>query len=136
MLFEGYPDPPQPGEGKTAATSCPACRFPPNPDRCPDGCWCDCHLTQSEKNHRARRKTIDNRKARQGEAIKNGVHPLNGRPLANNGHTCGDCGHRYVRTMGGRYQKCDLGPNTHGPGTDLLASWPACVLWEEKHGTV
>jgi hypothetical protein len=104
MLFEGYPDPPAPD--------------PP------------VELTSHEK----RRRTIENRRARWAAAIAAGKHPLNGRPLldASLGHTCGDCVHRFLRPLGRPYPKCDLGPLTGGPATDVQARWPACVAWEPK----
>lgn len=27
----------------TRKINCPACRIPPRPAKCPDGCWCSCH---------------------------------------------------------------------------------------------
>lgn len=47
--------------------------------------------------------------------------------------TCGDCIHRQL--WGGHarnFPKCDLGPRTNGPKTDVRASWPACHRFEEK----
>jgi len=32
------------------------------------------------------------------------------------------------------YPKCAKGPRTHGPGTDVKASWPACRLFERADG--
>lgn len=112
MLFAGYPDPPQAERDRLAPE------------------------TEQEKRHRRRRQTIENRRARQFDAITRGVHPLNGRPLldALERHTCGDCAHRFLKRLAKPYPKCDLGPLTGGPGTDVLASWPACEKWEPKHG--
>ena len=71
-------------------------------------------------------------RARQQARIDKGFHPLNGLRLADNGHTCGECGHRYHVRYAKSYPKCDLGPNTHGEATDVRASWPACINWEAK----
>lgn len=56
-------------------------------------------------------------------------------PLVNTrgpeGQTCGDCAHRQVlRYHDGSYPKCDLGPATHGPKTDVRRYWPACHRFE------
>lgn len=58
-------------------------------------------------------------------------------PLVNtrgpDGHTCGDCIHR--QPHGGHaktYPKCNLGPRTNGPKTDVRANWPACHRWEGR----
>ena len=69
-------------------------------------------------------------RARQQAKLDNGRHPLNNLPLANNGHTCGDCVHRYYVRYASSYPKCDLGPNTRGEATDVRARWPACISWE------
>ncbi len=67
--------------------------------------------------------------ARAQTRIDHGIHPLNALPLAGNGHTCGDCIHRRYKQLAGRYPKCELGPITAGPGTDVRAWWPACRQW-------
>lgn len=47
---------------------------------------------------------------------------------------CGKCAFflrkRYAKT----YRKCSKTKMTHGPGTDWLASWQACGLFEEGEG--
>ena len=58
-------------------------------------------------------------------------------PLVNTrgpeGRTCGECVHRQLRGGHAKYfPKCDLGPATSGPKTDVRASWPACHRFEEK----
>jgi len=110
MLFGGFPDPER-----------PLGSYPPPVD-------------EREARHLARRKTIDNRRARWAEAIAKGTHPLNGRPLLDTleEHTCGGCVHRFLKVLARPYPKCDLGPITGGPATDVLASWPACERWETK----
>lgn len=101
MLFEGFPDPDR----------------PPEP-------------TPKEKAKLSRRGAGTRRREKSDRLIANGLHPLTVGPLANNGHTCGDCVHRVLKQRGGTYPKCDLGPVTGGPATDVRASWPACVRWE------
>ena len=47
------------------------------------------------------------------------------------GRTCGECVHRVH--YGGHakdYPKCEVGPQTHGPKTDVRAWWPACPKFE------
>lgn len=90
------------------------------------------HLTDGEK-----------RRARQQALIDLGMHPLsdsstNQLPLLvttqpGSRATCGDCTHR-VRLYGGSktWPKCELGPATHGPATDVWASWPACTRYEPR----
>jgi hypothetical protein len=84
-------------------------------------------------NHEKRRRTIENRRARWAAAIDAGRHPLNGRLLSGD-HTCGDCAHRFLKRLAKPYPKCDLGPVTGGPATDVLASWPSCEAWEPRPG--
>lgn len=55
-----------------------------------------------------------------------GINPLVG-TTGPAGKTCGDCIHRKVHGHHDRtYPKCDLGPDTHGPKTDVRRYWPAC----------
>jgi len=87
-------------------------------------------------------KTAGERKRARDDAVMAlGYHPLSQaqhgpasaglRLLADgSGHTCGDCAHRFLRRLGGTYPKCDLGPDSGGAATDVLARWPACVRWE------
>ncbi|MDR0285741.1 MAG: hypothetical protein LBI33_12775 [Propionibacteriaceae bacterium] len=73
--------------------------------------------------------------ARQQATIQQGAHPLNARGLYP-GQTCGTCVHRFAYQMASRaYPKCEYGPLSHGPKTDVKASWPACDLWEGKRGS-
>lgn len=44
------------------------------------------------------------------------------------GATCGACKFRHGKM---RYPKCELGPATRGPATDVRAYWPACHRFEE-----
>ena len=51
------------------------------------------------------------------------------------GRVCRECRHCLVNeTHGGRYRKCDLTIQTHGPGTDWRAGWPACGRFCGKEG--
>jgi hypothetical protein len=72
------------------------------------------------------------RTIRQQADLRNGVHPATKQPLADNGETCGSCAHHWVNewTRGRRFHKCDLMEATHGPGSDIRVSWPACASWE------
>lgn len=77
------------------------------------------------------------RTLRRREALAAGYHPTTGRKLlvAPEGVpplTCGDCAH-HVRNGGHArtYHKCARTPGglTHGPGSDVRVSWPACDLF-------
>ena len=68
----------------------------------------------------------------QRENVKKGLHPLGAR-LATNGKTCGGCVHHKRREMNKVFHKCDLN-ETHGPGTDIRVSWPACEKYEDDGG--
>lgn len=48
------------------------------------------------------------------------------------GETCKSCRHYFLKEMGNTYRKCELmrAHWTGGPGTDILASAPACSKWE------
>lgn len=88
------------------------------------------------------------RRARQAIAVRHHRHPLSvalGYDIrlhpdatTDDGPTCGGC--RFRRAPGGTaraYPKCLAGGDkwpraTHGPGTDVLASWPACVDYQPK----
>lgn len=55
-----------------------------------------------------------------------GINPLVG-TRGPDGQTCGDCIHRKYFCGGAKsYPKCDLGPITSGPKTDVRKNWPAC----------
>lgn len=41
-------------------------------------------------------------------------------------HKCKECIHLYRKHYSKVYIKCDLRPDTNGPGTDHKANWPAC----------
>lgn len=58
-----------------------------------------------------------------------GVHPTTKLNLANNGETCGSCAHHFSHSRRNTYHKCDLVAFTHGPGSDIRLSWPACIKW-------
>lgn len=71
-----------------------------------------------------RRRTLHN-----NEMLDQGIHPITGDALANNGHTCGDCDHCFRRgNVAGTFYKCEL-RWTGGPATDLRLKWPACIHW-------
>lgn len=64
------------------------------------------------------------------EVAEKGINPLVG-TRGPDGRTCGECVHR--QPYGGHaksYPKCDLGPRTSGPKTDVRAAWPACHRFE------
>jgi hypothetical protein len=44
------------------------------------------------------------------------------------GETCRSCGHKIKR---GRFWKCRLVRQTHGPGTDIRLKSAACSAWEK-----
>lgn len=50
------------------------------------------------------------------------------------GETCKGCQHYFRKEMGSVYRKCELtrAAWTGGPGTDILASAPACSKWEKR----
>lgn len=58
-----------------------------------------------------------------------GLHPHRGDKLGPAGETCGSCKHHKTRTFAKRYHKCDLGPDSFGPATDVRLRWPACDKW-------
>jgi hypothetical protein len=61
-----------------------------------------------------------------------GVNPLLG-TTGPEGETCGTCVFR--KLYGGHaksYPKCELGPQTSGPKTDVRRYWPACHRWEAR----
>jgi hypothetical protein len=77
---------------------------------------------------------------RQANDITHGRHPLAGAPLHPQAptdatrddrtprrYTCGTCCHRQFQH---RYPKCDVGPQSSGPATDVRAGWPACIHYE------
>jgi hypothetical protein len=88
------------------------------------------------------------RRSREAEVIRVGFHPLTrGRlhpeadPASPSAPTCGTCRFRrpIERFTGAekpkQYPKCwhDYPKRiTHGPGSDVLASWPACVDYRPK----
>ena len=62
------------------------------------------------------------------ELSDQGINPLTGEGDGPKGRTCGDCKHRISVLWHDRtYPKCELGPATHGPQTDVRAYWPACT---------
>ena len=70
------------------------------------------------------------RTERRRQYLEAGIHPATGLPLADNGETCATCVHHRP----GRFHKCLLAGVTHGPGTDIRVSWPACQRWEDDDG--
>ena len=82
----------------------------------------------AEANHPPGMGVDARRTARRKAMIAAGVHPLMGTATRDD-ETCGSCAHILHN---GRFLKCDRVPMTHGPGTDVRASWPACTQWEAK----
>jgi len=72
------------------------------------------------------------RTIRHHAAIADGRHPMMGGPV-NLEHTCGDCAHHFSHTRNRTWHKCDLNA-THGAGTDIRVSWPACTKWAPTEG--
>lgn len=75
-------------------------------------------------------------RVRQQQRIDSGVHPLgHDALLIGTSETCGGCRFRVAYGYHTRsYPKCEKGPFTHGPGTDVKASWPACRRFERADG--
>ncbi len=48
------------------------------------------------------------------------------------GRSCKYCSHLYAHRHSRVYWKCDLRPETHGPGTDHRVHWPACGKYERR----
>jgi hypothetical protein len=46
------------------------------------------------------------------------------------GAICRTCAHLYRKQFSRVYIRCDLRPNTNGPGTDHKARWPACGKYQ------
>ena len=46
---------------------------------------------------------------------------------------CKECKHFYRKEFASVYRKCDLRPDTNGPGTDHRATWPACGRFGEPN---
>lgn len=67
--------------------------------------------------------------------VKSGRSPANGERLRGS-EKCATCRHLRRKTFSRTYLKCGKGPDTNGPGTDLRARWPACVLWERSDARV
>ena len=68
--------------------------------------------------------------------LASGMHPLSGKRLSDTpGARCGNCAHlRRLRYHGATYQKCRLGPVSHGTATDVRMKWPGCCDWQEVKG--
>jgi hypothetical protein len=62
--------------------------------------------------------------------LKTGIHPATKLRLANNGETCGTCAHLFAHSRNRTYYKCSIAGITHGAGSDIRLSWPACREWE------
>lgn len=83
-----------------------------------------------EKLSADRRRTL-----KRQQMLSRGVHPTTRLPLLHEGwnRTCGDCDHHVAGDWHNRtYHKCDVVEMTHGPGTDLRVSWPACTAFRES----
>lgn len=67
--------------------------------------------------------------------LERGIHPATGMRLIGSTASCGQCIHHETREHNCKtFHKCAkhrLGV-THGAGSDIRVSWPACVLWEPK----
>ena len=48
------------------------------------------------------------------------------------GERCKNCKHLYYKSYSKVYYKCDLRPDTNGPGTDHKVNWPACGKFEKE----
>lgn len=73
------------------------------------------------------------RTALRAQLLAAGIHPATRRPLADNGHTCGDCTHHRVHSQGRRqWHKCKLAGLSRSEATDIRVGWPACVLWRPE----
>jgi hypothetical protein len=85
---------------------------------------------EKEKLSGDRRRTL-----RQRADVERGVHPLTrGRARPDLG-TCGDCRHRvleYAYNGHKSWPKCELGPRSAGPATDVRRWWPSCDRFEPK----
>jgi len=75
-------------------------------------------------------------KAYRARFVAAGRHPLRGDALGPAGETCGTCCHCRAMRYAGTYWKCEIGPLTHGPSTDIRKSWPACERWQPVAGAV
>lgn len=74
---------------------------------------------------RGRKLTIRN-----NDLLRQWIHPVTRLPLAEGDNKCGDCANHVVHRSNTKiFHKCDLN-YTHGPGTDLRVSWPACTRFE------
>jgi hypothetical protein len=63
-----------------------------------------------------------------------GTHPATRLPLLEpqEGRTCGNCSHHFVRTFWPRrFHKCDATEAGRSAASDLRVSWPACTLWQQ-----
>ena len=64
--------------------------------------------------------------ARQRQLAERGVNPLTGLQ-GPAGRTCGECAHRLLQRHHDKsFAKCEVGPQSRGPATDVRAFWPAC----------
>ena len=67
------------------------------------------------------------RTARQRHLLAQGIHPATRRPLLGGGETCSGCvAFLRVAHHDKAYLKCVAAGLSHGAGTDVRASWPAC----------
>lgn len=48
------------------------------------------------------------------------------------GKQCKTCSHLHAKHWDKTYYKCDLRPDTNGPGTDHRVRWVACSRYEER----
>lgn len=72
------------------------------------------------------------RTARNKAALEAGIHPATGKPVRPELGTCGTCASHIVLAANRTWHKCKRAGITHGPGTDIRVSWPACSLYVER----
>lgn len=87
---------------------------------------------------RPRRQAIESvdarRTRRRRELLAAGTHPTTRLPLRQpvGEVKCGDCVHHFAYRASATYHKCDAVELTHGPGSDVRVSWPACTKFEPR----
>lgn len=72
------------------------------------------------------------RTARNKAALEAGVHPATRCPVRPELGTCSTCANHIVLAANRTWHKCNRAGITHGPGTDIRVSWPACSLYVER----
>ena len=72
------------------------------------------------------------RTARNKAALEAGIHPATRCPVRPELGTCSTCANHIVLAANRTWHKCKRAGITHGPGTDIRVSWPACSLYVER----